>query len=281
MSKGLLKGFKGSSKALCTIDPILILSAPDFSWVEAWSKHRCFPLSLKIVRDGKPLLSNVKHGLYITHVIIMQKVWGQNLTSLRRNIWGPNKIDINSLRHFPLGHWGDSIKRKSITSHLANVIIWDMTDMWIVLDLSRKNVLKFHVALKERRAWEKKNLGFTCTLRLPRENQISLCEKESELIAFGKVTEQMQSRALDCAYLLPFFSSLCFLVWHRLDWRLARWERDLERKIASGKALSPFVLSFTTWRPHTPTQWWRKSTGVDFLFFTVAHRWLKAFNVLS
>lgn len=68
-------------------------------------------------------------------------------------------------------------------------------------------------------------------------------------------------------FLLLSVFFLSFLVWPGLDWRLAWWEIGLRRKITPGKALSPFVSSFTTWRPHTPTQWQGKSTGADFLLF--------------
>lgn len=91
----------------------------------------------------------------------------------------------------------------------VNVVIWDATVLWLVLDLCVENVVicvKFHMALtvwSERRL--ERNLGFFFHPFDYEEKIRYLCEKESELTTFSKVTEQMHSTALDCAYLLSFF----------------------------------------------------------------------------
>lgn len=135
--------------------------------------------------------------------------------------------------------------------------------------------LKFHIVEKSGKKKKEEIGAFLSPFRLGedqtrRESDMSLwkgiwinCLWQSDW------TNALQSTwlcLLTLFFLLLSVFFLSFSVWLWLDWRLARWERDLERKIASVKVLSPFVSSFTTWRPHTPTQWPRKSTGVDFLF---------------
>lgn len=123
--------------------------------------------------------------------------------------------------------------------------------------------------------------AFLSPFRLLGENQISLCEKESELAAFGKVTEQMHSRALDCAYLLSlFFLFFCLFFFLSLfslteAWLTAGlvgkrpWEKDSVRESAIAFRLIFHNMAST----HTHTM-----TGVAFLFFSDGQ--FKAFSVL-